>query len=296
MNIEQLPKIRGSYRFNVDLGKTSWFGVGGRADVIFRPKDIDDLIFFFKNKNNKIPVSILGATSNVIISDKGVRGVIIKLGKNFSKIEHNKHQITIGASNLCANIVHYCQENSLGNLEFMIGIPGMTGGALAMNAGCFGGEVADFFIKGKAVDFAGNLIEFTKDQCQFEYRKNNFVKNMVIVEAVFKIQQSSSKQISALVKQYQDYRHNTQPIRKKTGGSTFKNPKGYKSWKLIDKAGCRGLQIGGAQISEKHCNFMINRNKAKATDLIKLGEEVRCKVKEKFDIYLDWEIKKFGEF
>jgi UDP-N-acetylmuramate dehydrogenase len=291
-----LPKIRGSYRFNVELGKTSWFGVGGKADVIFRPEDSDDLIFFLQNKDKSIPISILGATSNVIIGDKGIRGVLIKLGKNFSNISHSKNQIIVGASNLCTNVAHYCQENSLGNLEFMSGIPGMAGGAIAMNAGCFENEVSDFFIKGRALDFSGNLIEFNKNQCQFQYRKNNFTKNLIIVETTFEIEESSSEKISNLIKKYQEYRNKTQPIRKKTGGSTFKNPIGQKSWKLIDEAGCRGLKIGDAQISEKHCNFMVNNNKAKASDLIKLGEEVRNKVKEKFDIYLDWEIKQFGEF
>jgi UDP-N-acetylmuramate dehydrogenase len=178
----------------------------------------------------------------------------------------------------------------------MIGIPGMVGGATVMNAGCFGSEVADFFIKGKAVDFTGNLIEFTKDQCQFQYRKNNFAKDIIVVEATFGTQRSSAEKISDLIKKYQDYRNNTQPIRKKTGGSTFKNPIGHKSWELIDKSGCRGLEFGGAQISEKHCNFIINNGKARASDLISLVQEVRSRVKEKFDIYLEWEIKRFGEF
>ena len=291
-----LPEVRGSYRFDVNLSKTSWFGVGGRADIVFRPKDIDDLALFLKKKPESLPVTILGATSNVIISDKGIRGVLVKLGSGFSNISHDKNHITAGAANLCANVVSYCQENALGNLEFMIGIPGMIGGAVVMNAGCFGSEVSDFFVKAKAVDFAGNIIEFNKQQCQFAYRKNKFTKEMIVVEAVFAIKNSSMVKISNLIKKYQTYRNDTQPIRKKTGGSTFKNPQEYKSWELIDKAGCRGLKIGDAQISDKHCNFMINNGVAKADDLIKLGEQVRNKVKEKFDIYLDWEINKIGDF
>jgi len=286
-----LPGIRGSYRFDVELAKTSWFGVGGRAEVVFRPADLDDLIFFLQKKDPKLPITILGATSNVIISDKGIKGVLIKLGGVFAKISSDKENIRIGAGALCKNISEYSQDNSLGGLEFLTGIPGTMGGAIAMNAGCFDSEISKILLSVKAVDFKGNILNFSNEQCQFSYRQNNLPKNLIFIEGVFKSYSRKSDDIAALIVKYNKYRVSSQPIRKKTGGSTFKNPLNQKSWQLIDSAGCRGLKVGDAKISEKHCNFMINNGNATARDLVELGNIVQERVKKNSGVSLQWEIK-----
>ena len=295
MNIDlSLPEVRGSYRFNADLSKTNWFRVGGNADILFRPKDIDDLIFFLKNKPKDLPVTILGVGSNIIIKDGGIEGVVIKLGAEFTKISHNGNLIKIGGGCLCSNAAQYSKINALGGLEFLIGIPGSIGGAVAMNAGCHDGDISKILVSAKAIDFEGNLIKLENKDFGFKYRGTSISKDIIFVEAVFKSFNSTSEEISAKIAELTKKREEAQPIRNKTGGSTFKNPKIAKAWELIDKAGCRSLKIGDAQISQKHCNFMINIGNAKAKDLIDLGNEVIKRVKEKTGITLEWEIKVIG--
>jgi UDP-N-acetylmuramate dehydrogenase len=291
-----LPKVRGTYRLNADLSKTNWFRVGGKAQVLFLPKDSSDLALFLQNKPSDLPITILGVGSNVIISDGGIGGVVIKLGGGFNKISHQNNLITIGGSCLCYNAALYCKLNGLVGLEFLTGIPGSVGGAIAMNAGCYDGDISQHLISASAIDFEGRVVQMTNQDFGFKYRGNSLAKNLIFIEGIFKTNQSTPELVGKKIAEFNKKREESQPIRSKTGGSTFKNPSGdKKAWQLIDEAGCRGLKLGGAQISELHCNFMINFNEAKASDLIQLGNLVIDKVKAKSGITLEWEIKIIGE-
>lgn len=285
----KLPKIRGTYRENAEL--KSWFDVGGRAEIMFRPADLDDLQFFLKNCPKEIPVQILGAGSNVIIADEGVKGVVIRLPGEFAKISNDGDLIKVGAAALCGNVAISCKNYALTGLEFFSGIPGSIGGAVAMNAGCYGSDVAQNLVSASALDHQGNLHELSNDDFGFFYRGSKISKDFIFVEAVFRATKSSSDEVAKKISELNKQREIAQPIRAKTGGSTFKNPEGKKAWQLVDEAGYRGKIIGDAQISEKHCNFMINRGTAKAQDLIDLGNEAKKSVKEKSGVDLEWEIK-----
>ena len=285
----QLPKIRGTYRKNASL--KTWFNVGGRAEIMFRPLDIEDLQFFLKNCPKNIPIQILGAGSNVIISDEGVKGVVIKLPAAFSDISHEGDLIKAGAANLCANIALYSKNAQLSGIEFFSGIPGSVGGAIAMNAGCYGDDIAKILVSAKAIDFDGNIFELENADFDFFYRGSKISKNFIFIEGTFKLEKSTSQIVGDKILQLSKKREEAQPIRAKTGGSTFKNPTSKRAWELVDEAGCRGKIIGDAQISPKHCNFMINRGNATASDLIELGDEVKRLVKEKSGVDLEWEIK-----
>lgn len=293
--IKNLPNIRGEYRFNQKL--INWFDVGGTAETIFRPADIGDLSYFFQNRSDELAINIIGNASNIIIKDAGISGVTIKLGREFSKISHyqenGENLIKVGAGNLCLNIALYCQKFGFTSLEFLSGIPGSIGGAVAMNAGCYGYEVSNVLRQLTAIDYLGNLHYFNNHDCKFIYRKNQLIQNedLIVVEAIFAVEKCDSAIVNKNIKELQFKREESQPIRAKTGGSTFKNPNGYKAWQLIDEAGCRGMTNGDAQISVKHCNFMINNNKATAKQLIDLGNEVRSRVLAKTGINLEWEIK-----
>lgn len=284
-----LPPVRGIYRENAEL--KSWFDVGGKAEILFRPADIKDLQDFLKNCPKEIPINILGAASNVIIRDEGVKGVVIRLSGEFAKVSHNEDIVTAGAATLCGNVALYSKNAALDNLEFFTGIPGSIGGAIAMNAGCYGSDIAQTLISATALDFDGNLIELKNSDFGFVYRGNKIAKKFIFVEGVFQAAKSTSEIVAEKIAKLNQQREQAQPIRSKTGGSTFKNPENHKAWQLIDEAGCRGMIQGGAQISEKHCNFMINTGKASAQNLIDLGNKVRKLVKENSRVDLEWEIK-----
>lgn len=291
-----LPKVRGSYRFNVNLSKTNWFRVGGNAQVLFLPKDEDDLVSFLINYPNDLPITVLGVGSNVIIRDGGIDGVVIKMGGGFAKISHQDNLVKIGGACLCANAALYSKINGLGGLEFLSTIPGSIGGAIMMNAGCYDGDVASVLVSAKAVDFSGKIIELQNSDFGFKYRGHSLGRNLIFIEGVFKFTSGSAEEIGKKIVEFNQKREATQPIRTKTGGSTFKNPSGDKrAWQLIDEAGCRGLKVGDAIMSEKHCNFMINRGNATAKDLIDLGNEVIDRVFKKTGIKLEWEIKIIGK-
>lgn len=287
--LNNLPKVRGIYRENAEL--KSWFDVGGRAEIMFRPFDLDDLQDFLKNCSTEIPVQILGAGSNVIISDEGVKGVLIRLPGEFAKISIGGDFVRAGAAALCGNVALSCKNSALSGLEFFSGVPGSIGGAIAMNAGCYGSDIAENLISATALDHQGNLHELKNSDFGFFYRGSKISKNFIFVEGLFRAVKSTFEEVTKKVSELNQQRELAQPIRAKTGGSTFKNPQEKSAWKLIDEAGCRGKIIGDAQISEKHCNFMINRGKARAQDLIDLGTEVKRLVKEKSGIDLEWEIK-----
>jgi UDP-N-acetylmuramate dehydrogenase len=292
-NYFSLPKIEGKYRFNVDLSKTNWFGVGGKAKILFLPKDLSDLEFFLKERPSDLKIHILGVGSNIIITDEDLDACIIKLlSTEFNKMIINDKILEVGGAVLSKNLAIFCKNNSIGNLEFLTGIPGSIGGAIRMNSGCYGSEISDSIIKIEAINFNGEIFEFSREDCNFLYRENNLPKNLIFTKVYLKITKDDQGEISKKIDLYNKQREETQPIRSKTGGSTFKNPKsGKKAWQLIDEAGCRGKKIGDAHISEKHCNFMINTGSKNANDLIDLGNYVVDEVKEKHDIELEWEIK-----
>ena len=285
----QLPNVKGEYRFDAKIN--NWFDLRGRAEILFRPKNAEDLSYFLQNISSQFNVQIIGAGSNVIVADEGVKGVLIKLPATFAEIYHDENTITIGSASLCINVAQYCKNFGLGGLEFLSGIPGSIGGAIAMNAGCYGSDIAQNLISASAIDYEGNICEIKNSDFGFVYRGNNLSKKYIFIAGKFKINNSTTQEIAHKIAELQKARENAQPIRAKTGGSTFKNPPNKKAWELIDAIGYRGKSIGDAQISQKHCNFLINNNLASAQDLIKLGEEAREKVLEKFKINLEWEIK-----
>jgi UDP-N-acetylmuramate dehydrogenase len=298
--IDKLPKVRGEYRQNATL--KTWFDVGGKAEILFKPSDIKDLQYFLKSCPKEIAITILGAASNVIVRDGGVEGVVIRLGGEFAKISAQDEFITAGAAALCGNVALYSRNVALTNLEFLSGIPGSIGGAIAMNGGCYDFDMSKILVTARALDYEGNLHELKNEDFGFYYRGNKIASNFIFVEAVLKGQKSTVEEVSQKISELQQKRELAQPIRAKTGGSTFKNPVSEqnsstvakRAWQLIDEAGFRGAKIGDAQISEKHCNFMINTNKARALDLIKLGNDAKKAVKEKTGVNLEWEIKIIG--
>jgi UDP-N-acetylmuramate dehydrogenase len=292
--IENLPKVRGQYRIDFDLSPITWFKVGGKADVLYKPEDLEDLQFFLKNLDREIPVTILGNCSNIIVRDKGVAGVVIKLGRNFANTQIKDSVIITGAACLNSTVANYALANSITGLEFLIGIPGSIGGGIKMNAGAYGSEFKNVLISIKALDRSGNIINFDIDETNFTYRNCNLEESLIFVEASFKAKKGDAAIIKENMLSINTKRAESQPIKEKTGGSTFANPEGYSSWKLIDQAGLRGYRIGDAQFSEKHCNFMINTGSAKAEDLENLGELAIKKVQDASGIKLKWEIKRIG--
>jgi len=293
--IMDLPKVRGSYRENFQLANVTWFGVGGKADILFKPEDVNDLSFFLKEKPKNIDYTIIGVASNLLVRDGGIRGIVIRLGRNFTEITHDGKVLVAGSAALDVNVSKYCQEHSLAGLEFLSGIPGVIGAAIAMNAGAYGDETANHLIKVEALDENGNLLILSKEECGFKYRGNSLSNKLIFTKAYFKVSPGDKEIIAEKVNNIQTQRETSQPIRSKTGGSTFKNPPGEKAWQLIDQAGCRGLRIGDAMMSDKHCNFLINTGNATAKDIEDLGELVRKKVFENSGIMLEWEIKIIGE-
>ncbi|MBN8827916.1 MAG: UDP-N-acetylmuramate dehydrogenase [Sphingobacteriia bacterium] len=290
-----LPEVKGTYRFNADLSPTNWFRVGGKAKILFRPYDVKDLANFIKNKPADLNIYILGVGSNIIIRDKGIDGVVIKLGKEFCTIEHDENSLITGAGTLDYNVSMYALNNELGGFEFLSGIPGTIGGGIKMNAGAYGSDISERLIKAEYVDEKGDIRIIENKDFGFYYRGSQISENYIFTKAWFSYYRDTKENISLKIKNIADKRNATQPIRSRTGGSTFKNTEKYKAWELIDKAGCRGLRIGDAQVSELHCNFLINHGKATAEDIENLGEVVRQKVFENSGIKLEWEIKIIGD-
>ncbi len=289
-----LPIVRGQYRFDAPLGKTNWFGVGGNADVLFKPEDVQDLANFIKHKPATLPLTVLGVGSNLIIRDGGIEGVVIRLGRGFTSIELVKDEVLAGASVLDVHLANVAAQQGRSGLEFFSGIPGTIGGALAMNAGAYGRETADVLLRAEAVTPEGDVVTLMVDDMRYSYRHYNGPEGLIFTRAWFKTTEDEPKNIHARIAEIQASREATQPIRERTGGSTFQNPPAQKAWALIDAAGCRGLKVGEAQMSELHCNFMINTGGATAADLEALGEEVRARVLAHSGVQLEWEIKRIG--
>jgi UDP-N-acetylmuramate dehydrogenase len=295
MAVDKLPKIQGEYRGNFIVSPLTWFKVGGPADVLFKPADIDDLSYFLSNISPEIPLFVLGAGSNLIVRDSGIDGVVIKLGRGFADITIKDDKIVVGAGALNHSLAQFSLQNSIEGFEFLIGIPGSIGGGIAMNAGCYGKEFKDILHSVTMLDREGKKYILLSEDLGFGYRHNSLKNWSIFVEASFKYTKGKQEEIKKKIDEITSARQISQPINQKTGGSTFANPEGYKAWELIDKAGMRGYKIGGAEISNLHCNFMVNTGNATAADLENLGEKVRQKVLETSGVELKWEIKRIGK-
>ena len=304
--IEKLPHVRGRYKENAPLGTSGWFKCGGVAEIQFKPADLEDLQDFLRQCPDDIPINIFGALSNSIIRDGGLEGVTIRLPREFSAIDINGEEVTAGALALDANVAQVSAEAGRSGLEFLSGIPGSIGGALRMNAGCYGAEIKDVLIVCQALDKSGELHTFTPEQMGMSYRHIDLSMDYVFINATFRAEKETPEIIQERIAQIKKSREESQPIREKTGGSTFANPSAEdlkkaglpldtKVWQLIDGVGGRGLTVGGAMMSEKHCNFMINTGTATAQDLEDLGEEIRKRVLDKYGITLRWEIRRIGK-
>lgn len=296
---EALPKVRGTYTENAPLKDLVWFRAGGPAEILFRPADAADLADFLAAKPRDLPVTIIGVGSNLLIRDGGIRGVVIRLPASFGRIAIEGTNIRAGAAALDAAVARTAADAGIAGLEFLRGIPGTVGGALRMNAGCYGREIKDIFVEAIAVDADGRVVVLGPDAMAFRYRHAGADDDLIFVEAVFRGTSGDAQEVRSRMNSLVDAREASQPVKSRTGGSTFKNPDpalsaGRKAWQLIDEAGCRGLLLGGAQVSEKHCNFLINTGDASAGEIEALGEEVRSRVKAKFGIELEWEIKRVG--
>jgi UDP-N-acetylmuramate dehydrogenase len=282
-------------RINADLSKTNWFRAGGPAEFLFKPENVQDLSAFLAALPLAIPVTVLGVGSNVIIRDGGIDGVVVKLGRGFTELSVDGDKLTAGAGCLDIHASAIARDNGVAGLEFLSGIPGTIGGGVRMNAGAYGSDVSQVLIEAEIVERGGKIRTLSNKELGFSYRKSALPEGAIVTKAVFKTIPGNKENIARKMQEIAASREATQPIRMRTGGSTFKNPDGHKAWELIDKAGCRGLTIGGAQMSEMHCNFMINTGEATAADLENLGEEVIRRVREKTGILLEWEIKRIGK-
>ncbi len=293
--LESLPEVRGKYIENAKLSKHTWFGVGGPAEVMYIPEDEDDLKLFLLKKPDVVPVTVIGGGSNLLIRDGGVLGVVIKLdSKFFKKIDYDGKFLTVGAGVKNSDLKKVLIEKEIGGLEFIISIPGRIGGLIRTNAGCFGNNVSNVLVRARIMNDWGEIYEVEKEDFNFSYRSSTFPENWIILEATFECANKSKDEIKRILDEQKKYREENQPINKRTAGSTFKNPDGLSAWKLIKDAGCQGLKVGGAEVSDKHANFLINTGNATAQDIEDLGELIVEKVKEKTSITLEWEVRRMG--
>jgi UDP-N-acetylmuramate dehydrogenase len=290
-----MPDLRGRLLANESLAPLTWFRVGGPAQVLFTPANEDDLAYFLTNLPGELPVTVVGVGSNLIVRDGGVLGVVIRLSpRGFGEAEATGDIVSAGSAVLDKRLAEVAAAASLAGLEFFFGIPGTIGGALRMNAGANGAETKDVLIEATGIDRAGKKHDLTNADMKFVYRASRVDPGIIFTSARFRGTPAAAEAIRARMNEVQAHRETAQPIRDKTGGSTFKNPPGHSAWKLIDAAGCRGLRIGGAQVSEMHCNFLINTGDATGHDIETLGETVRARVKDVSGIELQWEIKRIG--
>lgn len=291
---DALPPVRGTYTPDAALKGLVWFRTGGPAEILFRPADEEDLATFLFAKPGDVRVSVIGVGSNLLVRDGGIPGVVVRLPGSFGKIDVEGTRITAGAAALDANVARAAADAGVAGLEFLRGIPGTVGGALRMNAGCYGCEIKDIFVEATALNSSGDKITLTAADMSFVYRKAQVSDDLIFISATFEGRRDDPDAIRARMARLVEERETSQPVKTRTGGSTFKNPPGRKAWQLIDEAGCRGLMVGQAQVSEKHCNFLINTSGARAADIEALGEEVRARVRAKFGVELEWEIKRVG--
>jgi UDP-N-acetylmuramate dehydrogenase len=289
-----LPPLRGRVQAGAPLGPTTWFRVGGPAEALVRPADVADLQQFLAALAPEIPVVAIGAASNLIIRDGGIPGVTIKLARGFNAIEVETDGVVAGAAALDVTVAEHAAATGLGGLEFLCGIPGTIGGAVVMNAGAYGGDIAGVLDWAEAVTRSGELVRLSAARLAFAYRHSTLPPGAVVVRARLRARPGDAAVIAARMAEIRGAREASQPVRARTGGSTFRNPPDQKAWELIDAAGCRGMTLGGAQVSEKHTNFLINTGNATAADIEGLGEAVRARVRAMSGIELHWEIRRIG--
>ncbi len=295
-SVATMPKVRGKLTPNAPLAPLVWFKSGGRAEWLFEPKDETDLVDFLHELDPAIPLMALGLGSNLIVRDGGVPGVVVRLGKAFARIEQlgdTALRCGGGASGILVSST--ARDAGIAGLEFLRGIPGTVGGFVRMNGGAYGREVRDVLVSAKLALRSGELIEWPLDRLGYTYRHSDVPEGAVVVEATFRGTLGEPEVIGAEMDAIARAREESQPLRSRTGGSTFKNPPGHKAWALVDAAGCRGLRKGDAQVSEKHCNFLLNLGSATSADIEALGEEVRRRVLAKSNINLEWEIQRVGD-
>jgi UDP-N-acetylmuramate dehydrogenase len=295
---DKLPPVRGKLLKDEPLGPFTWFRVGGPAEVLFLPEDEQDLADFLKGLDASVPVTPLGVGSNTLVRDGGVDGVVVRLGKAFARVEpRGDNRIFAGAATLDATLAREAAKAGIAGLEFYRGVPGSIGGACVMNAGCYGAETKDVLVEAYAVTRAGERLTLSNADMAFSYRRSAraAAEPLIFTGALFEGTPDEPAAIEARMAEITARRETTQPIREKTGGSTFKNPPGHSSWKLVDEAGWRGKLFGAAMFSPLHANFLINTGEATAADLEGLGEAVRADVKAKFGVELEWEIKRIGK-
>ena len=292
--IAQLPPARGRLTADAPIGKQTWFGVGGPAEVLFRPADLADLAGFLRALPPWIPVTVIGIGSNLLVRDGGIPGVVIRLGRGFAAIEIERDKVRVGAAALDRIVAFAAADAGLGGLEFLSGIPGSIGGSVRMNAGAYGREIKDVFVSATTLDRAGETHTVASREMGLSYRHSDADPSWIFVEARLRGAPGDRAAIGRRLNEIRAAREATQPVRARTGGSTFKNPPGDSAWRLIDAAGCRGLVRGGAMVSQQHTNFLINSGSATAADLEGLGEEVRRRVHDTSGIWLEWEIERIG--
>lgn len=296
MSVTELPRVAGKLTANAPLAPLVWFKSGGSAQWLFEPKDLDDLQSFLRNLDPATPVMALGLGSNMIVRDGGVAGVVVRLGKAFAKVKPvDATTLDCGGGASGILVSSTARDAAIAGLEFLRSIPGTVGGFVRMNGGAYGGEVKDILVDCDVILRDGQLANLTAEELRYSYRHSELPEGAIVVSARFRGKPGEPSSIQAEMDRISESREASQPLRSKTGGSTFKNPDGHKAWQLVDEAGCRGLQIGGAQVSEKHTNFLINTGEASSADIEALGEEVRRRVLAKSGIDLQWEIQRVGE-
>ena len=290
-------RVRGRLEAAAELAPMTWFRVGGRAEMLFTPADEDDLAAALEFLPLSVPVTVIGLASNLLVREGGIAGLVVRLGRGFNRIEvESGMRIRVGAAVPDARLAMAAAEAGIAGLAFYRGIPGAIGGALRMNAGCYGTETADRLVEARAVDRRGRRHLLKVADFGYGYRHSAVPTDMIFTEALFQGEPGATEELRAQLAEITRSREASQPVRSRTGGSTFKNPEGAKAWQLIDRAGCRGLRVGGAEVSQKHCNFLINTGDATAYDLELLGETVRRRVRETSGIALEWEIRRIGAF
>ena len=290
-----MPDLRGRLLANESLAPLTWFRVGGPAQLLFTPADENDLAYFLKRAPPDLPIMVIGVGSNLVVRDGGVEGVVVRLAaRGFGNVETKDDTVIAGAAALDKRVAETAAAANLSGLEFYFGIPGAIGGALRMNAGANGDETKDVLVEARGVTRDGEMKTFSNADMNFSYRGNGVDPAVIFTQAIYRGTAAAPEAIRARMAEVQQHRESAQPIREKTGGSTFKNPAGHSAWKLIDAAGCRGLTVGGAMVSEMHCNFLINTGSATAQDIEALGESVRARVHAHSGVDLHWEIKRIG--
>jgi UDP-N-acetylmuramate dehydrogenase len=291
----QMPDLRGRLTANAPLSDITWFRVGGPAQVLLAPADEADLAYFLKHIGPDVPVFVIGLGSNLLVRDGGVPGVVIRLGRGFNEITTEGMRLSAGTAVPDVKVARAAAEAGIAGLSFYRGIPGSIGGALRMNAGAHGKETKDVLVSARAVDRQGNIHVLSLADMKFTYRHCGIPADWIFTQATFEGKPGDPDEIQKEMDEVAEYREKNQPVRERTGGSTFKNPPGHSAWKLVDAAGCRGFRVGGAKVSDMHCNFLINDSQASGEDVETLGETVRARVKATSGVALEWEIIRLGE-